>query len=165
MVHLFSKMVSFFASTCRIWLAVGANDNTDQSGQLFEQYDISKVPEKIFSDDFLMACRQKMFIFGIIKACISYFTNYNLYQMKLKVITRKKYALYFLIRPLDFFLETREDSIHLHGSPKKNLEADQKMKGILLPRNCFKFPLVKVIPCGSKTASRKWTYYDLWTVH
>ena len=46
-VHLFS-MVSFFASTCPIWSGVGAIIGPDQSGQVFEQYDISEVPEKNF---------------------------------------------------------------------------------------------------------------------
>ena len=128
MVHLFS-MVSFFASTRPIRLGVGAIDNPDQSGRVFQQHDISEVPEKIFSDDFSMACRQKMFIFGHFKACISNFAGCNLYQSKLNVITRKKYALYFLIRPLDFSLETREDEWTLHESPKKNLEAISKNKG------------------------------------
>ena len=75
MVHPFS-MVSFFASTCPIRSGVGANDNPDQFGQVFEQYNISEVPEKIkfFSDDFSMACHQKIFIFGISKACISNFS-------------------------------------------------------------------------------------------
>ena len=128
MVHLFS-MVSFFASTRPIRSGIGAIDNPDHSGQVFEQYDISEVPEKNFSDDFSMACRQKMFIFGHFKACISNFAGCNLYQSKLNVITRKKYALYFLIRPLDFYLEIREDSTYLHVSPNKNLEAVSKNKG------------------------------------
>ena len=58
MIYLFS-MVSFFASTCPIRSEVGAIDNPDQSGQVFEQYDVSEVPEKNFSDDFSTACRQK----------------------------------------------------------------------------------------------------------
>ena len=78
MVHLFS-MVSFFASTCPIRSGVAAIDNPDQYGQVFEQYDVSEVPENFFSHDFSMACRQKMFIFGHFKACISNFTDYNLY--------------------------------------------------------------------------------------
>ena len=41
-------MVSFFASTCPIRSGVGAIDNPDHSGQFFEQYDISEVPEKNF---------------------------------------------------------------------------------------------------------------------
>ena len=45
-VYLVS-MVSFFASTCPIRSGVGAIDNPDQPGQVFEQYDISEVPEKI----------------------------------------------------------------------------------------------------------------------
>ena len=56
MVHLFS-MVSFFASTCPIWSEVGVIDNPDQFGQVFEQYGVSEVPEKNFSDDFSMARR------------------------------------------------------------------------------------------------------------
>ena len=73
-----------------------------------------------------MLCREKMFIFGIFKLYISNFAYYNLYQRKMKAITRKKYAIHFLIRPLDFSLEIREDPIHLHGSPEKNLEAVSK---------------------------------------
>ena len=81
---------------------------------------------KIFSADFLMACREKMFIFGIFKLYISNFVYYNLYQRIMKAITRKKYAIHFLIRPLHISLEIREDPIHLHGSPKKNLDALSK---------------------------------------
>ena len=128
MIYLFS-MVSFFASTCPIRSGVGAIDNPDQSGQVFEQYDVSEVPEKFFSHDFSMACRQKMIIFDHFKACISNFTDYNLYQRKLNVLTRKKYAFHFLIQPLDFYMEVREDSTHLHESPNKNLEAVSKNKG------------------------------------
>ena len=43
-IQLFS-MVSFFASTCPIRSGVGAIDNPDHSGQVFEQYDTSEVPE------------------------------------------------------------------------------------------------------------------------
>jgi len=50
-----------------------------------------------------------------------------------------------LIRSLDCSLEIREDESNFHGSPKKNLEAVSKIKGILLPRNCFQFLLVKVM--------------------
>ena len=63
-----------------------------------------------------------MFIFGIIKAFTSNLTDYNLYERKLEVIARKKYALHFFIQLLDFSPETREDSIHLHESLEKNLE-------------------------------------------
>ena len=52
-----------------------------------------------------MACRQKMLMFGIFKACTSKFAYSQLYQRKLKLITWKKNALYFLIRPLDFLGE------------------------------------------------------------
>ena len=64
-----------------------------------------------------------MFIFVIINAFISNFTDCNLYKRKLEVITRKKYALHFFIQPLDFSLETREDEWNLHESLEKNLEA------------------------------------------
>jgi len=74
---------------------------------------INPKSSKNFSGDFSMACRQQMRIFGIFKACISTFVYYNLYKKKLKVITRKKYTLHFMIRPLDFLGGTREDSIHL----------------------------------------------------
>eukprot|EP00493_Phyllostaurus_siculus_P025501 UN25845 len=52
---------------------------------------------KIFAGNFSMACSKKCSFFGIFKACISNFAYYNLYQRKLKAITRKKYALHFLI--------------------------------------------------------------------
>ena len=68
-------------------------------------------------------------MFWIFKACTSTFAYYKLYQRKLKVITRKKYTLNFLIRPLNFFGRTREDSIHFHGSPKKNPETVSKYEG------------------------------------
>ena len=63
-----------------------------------------------------------MFIFGIIKAFTSNFTDYNLYERKIEVIVRKKYAIHFFIQLLDFSSETREDSIHLHESLEKYLE-------------------------------------------
>ena len=119
-----------FASTRPIWSGVDAIDNSDHSVHVFEKNNIyPKSMKKKFWDDFSMVCCQKIFIFGHFKACISNFADYNLYQRKVNVITRKKYALYFLIRPLDFSLETREESIHLHESPKKNLEVVSKNKG------------------------------------
>ena len=63
-------MVSFFASTCPIRSGVGAIDNPDQSGQVFDKCDVSEVHEKIFSHDFSMACRQKMFIFFVISRLV-----------------------------------------------------------------------------------------------
>ena len=63
-----------------------------------------------------------MFIFGIIEAFTSNFTDYKLYERKLEVIARKKYAHHFFIQLLDFSPETREDSIHLHESLEKILE-------------------------------------------
>ena len=63
MIHSFS-MVSFFACTCPNRLGVGAIDSPDLFEQVFEQYDIPKVPEKNFKPDFLMVRRQKMCSFG-----------------------------------------------------------------------------------------------------
>ena len=68
---LLSLLASFVASTRLIRPGIGANDSPDQSRQGFEQYDTAEVLEKVFSVDFLMACRQKILIFGIFKACIS----------------------------------------------------------------------------------------------
>ena len=84
-------MTSFVTSTRLIRSENGAIDSPDQSRQLFDQYDPSEVPEKIFSGDFSLACREKMFIFGIFKLYISNFAYYNLYQRKMKAISRKKY--------------------------------------------------------------------------
>ena len=64
MIHSFS-MVSFFACTCPNRSGVGAINSPHLFEQVFEQYDIPKVPEKIFKTDFLMVRRQKMFIFGV----------------------------------------------------------------------------------------------------
>ena len=110
-------MVSFFASTCPIQSGVGAIDNPDQSGQVFEQYDVSEVPEKFSRTTFRRLVVRKCSFFGHFKACINNFTDYNLYQRKLNVLTRKKYALYFLIQPLDFSLEIRH---HMQLQPILN---------------------------------------------
>ena len=75
---LFSLVTSFVVSTRLSRSGVGAIDSPDQSQQLFDQYDPSEVLEKIFSGDFSMACREKMFIFGIFKLYISNFAYYNL---------------------------------------------------------------------------------------
>ena len=56
---LLSSLTPFVASTCLIRSGVGAIDSPDQSRQVFDQYDPSEVPEKIFSGDFWMACREK----------------------------------------------------------------------------------------------------------
>ena len=63
-----------------------------------------------------------MFIFGIIKAFTSNFTDYNFYERKVEVIARKKYALHFFIHLLEFSPETREDELNLHESLENNLE-------------------------------------------
>ena len=63
-IHSF-PMVSFFACACPNRSGVGAIDSPDLFEQVFEQYDIPKVPEKIFKTDFSMVRRQKMFIFSV----------------------------------------------------------------------------------------------------
>ena len=100
-IHLFS-VISFIACTCPNRSGVGAIDNPGLLEQVFEQYDIPDVPEKNFEHDFSIVCRQKMFIFSLSTAFIRNFTYYNLYQRKLKLITRKKYVLPFSLRPLNF---------------------------------------------------------------
>ena len=53
----------------------------------------------------------KLADFGVFKAFISNFLYYNLYQRKLKVITRPQCALRFFIRLLDFPLVSLQLSI------------------------------------------------------
>ena len=77
-VHPFS-MVSFFTRTPPNRSRVGAIDNPDLSEQVFDQYNIPEDLEKIFTNDFSMACHEKMFIFGVLDAFVSNFTYYNLY--------------------------------------------------------------------------------------
>ena len=60
-----------------------------------------------------------MFVFGIIKAFTSNFTDCNLYERKLEVIARKKYDLHFFIKLLDFSPETNEDELNLCESLEK----------------------------------------------
>ena len=50
-IHSFS-MVSFLACTCPNRSRVGEIDSPDLFEQVFEQYDIPKVPEKISSQTF-----------------------------------------------------------------------------------------------------------------
>ena len=61
---------------------------------------INPKSSKNFSGDFSMACLQQMRIFGIFTDCIGTFVYHNLYKRKLIVITRKKYTLHFIMRPL-----------------------------------------------------------------
>ena len=84
-------------------------DHSDRSELVTDQHYIPDVNEKNFKNGILMIHRQKKFTFAVLKAFISNFTYYNLYQRKLKVIARKKYAIHFLIQPLDFYLETFTD--------------------------------------------------------
>ena len=79
---LLSSLASFVASTRLIWSGIGAIDSLDQSRQGFEQYDTSEVAEKIFFGKFSMACREKMFTFGIFKVCVSNFAYASLENIK-----------------------------------------------------------------------------------
>ena len=90
--------------TCRC-AGNGAIDHPGRSEEVPDQHYIPDVTEKIFKDDIAMIHRRKTFIFGVLKAFISNFTYYNHY-----LVARKKYALHFLIQPLDFSLETFTDS-------------------------------------------------------
>ena len=77
-IQLFS-MVSFFAYTCPNRSGADVIDNPDRFEQVFDPYYILEVLEKIFTHDISMVRRQKMLIFGVLKAFISKFTYYNLY--------------------------------------------------------------------------------------
>ena len=124
-----SSLTSFVASTRPIRPGVGAIDSPDHSRHIFDQYDPSKVPETFSRATFrwLVVKKCSFLVFSNFNS-ISNFAYYDLYQRKLKAITRKNYAIHFLIQPLDFSLEIREDESDLHGSPKKNLEAVSKNK-------------------------------------
>ena len=61
-------MINIFACTCPNRLGVGAIHNPDRFEQVVDQYYISEDPEKIFTHDISMVRRQKMFIFGVLKA-------------------------------------------------------------------------------------------------
>ena len=72
-------MVNIFAYMSPNRSGVGEIDNPDRFEQVFDTYDILKVPEKIFTHDIPMIHRQKMVIYGVLKVFISNFTYYNLY--------------------------------------------------------------------------------------
>ena len=69
-------MVSFCTCTRPNRSRVGAIDKPDCLEQVFDQYDIPKDPEKIFTNDFSIAGHEKMTIFDDF---ISNFTYYDLY--------------------------------------------------------------------------------------
>ena len=71
-------MVSFFACMCPNRSEVGSIDNPNRFEQVFDPYYILEVPEKIFTHDISMVRRQKMLIFGVLKAFISKFTYYKI---------------------------------------------------------------------------------------
>ena len=70
---LLSSLTSFVSSTRLIRSGVGAIDGPDQSRQLFDQYNPSEVPEKIFSGDFSMASREKNVHFWYFQALYKQF--------------------------------------------------------------------------------------------
>ena len=115
-------MINIFACTCPNRSGVGAIDNPDRFEQAFVQYYIPEDPENFFTPDISMVCRQKMFIFGALTAFISNYTYYNLSYRKLNVIELRKCDFRFLIRPLDFSVETLEHAMHIHEYLEKKLE-------------------------------------------
>ena len=78
-VHPFS-MVSFFTRTTPNRSRVGAIDKSDRPEQAFDQYNIPEDPEKNFTNDFSMACHEKMFIFGVLDAIM--FTEGNVRYLR-----------------------------------------------------------------------------------
>ena len=77
-LHLFS-MSSFFTCTRPNRSRVGAIDKPDCLEQVFDQYDIPKDTEKIFTNDFSIVGHEKMIIFGVFDDFISNFTYYDLH--------------------------------------------------------------------------------------
>ena len=63
-------MINIFACTCPNRSGVGAIDNPDRFEQVFDPYYILEVLEKFFMHDISMVRRQKMLIFGVLKAFI-----------------------------------------------------------------------------------------------
>ena len=61
-------LINIFACTCPNRSGVGAIDNPDRFEQVFYPYYILEVPEKNFTHDISMVRRQKMLIFGVLKA-------------------------------------------------------------------------------------------------
>ena len=118
-------MVSFFTCTRSNQSRIRAIDKPDRSEQAFDHYDILEDPENIFTNVFSIVGHEKMIIFGVFDDFTSNFTYYDLYWRKVKVLTRKKHAIRFFIRPLDFswYKFTREDVLNFHEYLKKNLEA------------------------------------------
>ena len=67
-------MINIIVCTCPNRSGVGAIDNPGQLEQVLDPYYILEVPEKIFTEDISMVRRQKMLIFGVLKAFMSKFT-------------------------------------------------------------------------------------------
>ena len=111
-VNIFNKKIMDISGmicrqSCPNRSGVGAIDNPDRFEQFFIHV-ISQTLQKTLMDDISMARDQRMYFFGVYKAFINNFTYYSLYKGKLNVITQKKYALHFFIRPLDFPPQTLE---------------------------------------------------------
>ena len=64
-------MINIFACTCPKRSGVGAIENPDRFEQVFDPYYILEVPEKNSTHDISMVRREKMLIFGVLKAFIS----------------------------------------------------------------------------------------------
>ena len=82
-----------------------------------------------------------MIIFGIIKVFTSNFTD----ERKLEVNSRKKNAIHFFMQLLEFPQKLVKIQFIFISFSRKIQKFYKKMKGILLPRNYFKFPFVQVI--------------------
>ena len=75
-------MINIFACTCPNRLGVRALDNPDQFEQVFDPYYILEVLEKNFTHDISIVRRQKMLIFGVLKAFISKEEMTDIYLFK-----------------------------------------------------------------------------------
>ena len=82
---------------------VGGIDNIDRSEQVFDQYDIPETPGKMIIHDFLIVCRQKMFIF-VFKGFHKQFYLLQLYYFM------KKYALRLLYDDMSYTIDRLKDS-------------------------------------------------------
>ena len=69
----FCNMVNIFTCRCPNRSGVGAIDSPDLFEQVLDQRYIPEVSEKIFTHDISMVRRQKMLIFGILKAFQKHF--------------------------------------------------------------------------------------------
>ena len=102
-VVLYSSLSSFVVSTRLIRSGSGAIDSPDQSLKVLNNM-IHPKSLKCFSLDFVMACRQKILIFGIFKACISKIAYRNFENTKNENVltsSHRKVAQEFFSRTSD----------------------------------------------------------------